>query len=91
MPDHPARVNTVLGGTQKGIGTLMLKSIYEGYIPIALLAIIGHGYYGGSVLFWLAFVWIFGAVATVAVGYLRTKMVPAHGTAQNVPAVIENC
>ena len=39
----------------------------------------------------LAFVWIFGAVATVAVGYLRTKTVPARETAQTVPAVIENC
>lgn len=91
MPDHPARVNNVLGGTQKGIGTLMLKSIYEGYIPTVLLAVIGHGYYGGSVLFWVAFVWIFGAVATVAVGYLRTKTVAERSTAQSVPAAFENC
>lgn len=81
----------MLGGTQKGIGTLMLKSIYEGYIPIVLLAIIGHGYYGGSVLFWMAFVWIFGAVSTVLVGYLRTKTVSERETPQRVPAAFENC
>lgn len=68
----------------------MLKSIYEGYLPCIVLAIIGFNALGGSVFAWLAFVWVFGAVMTVGVAYLRSR---AATIKANSPAlgVMENC
>ena len=59
------------------VGKLMLRSIYEGYIPCILLAIIGYQTLGGGVLAWMSFVWLFGAVMTVGVACLRTRAMHA--------------
>lgn len=67
----------------------MLKSIYEGYIPCIVLAILGFNTLGGSVLAWIAFVWIFGAVATVGVAYLRAMM--STPAAEPRLGAMENC
>lgn len=68
----------------------MLKSIYEGYIPSIVIAIIGFNTLGGSVLAWLAFVWLFGAVATVGVAYARSALSAPKIETQTIGAM-ENC
>ena len=70
----------------------MLRSLYEGYIPCIILAVVGMNTMGGSVWLWLSFVWVFGAVMTVAVACLRMRMVGAAATApQRVNRAMENC
>ena len=68
----------------------MLKSIYEGYLPCIALAIIGFNTLGGSALSWVAFVWIFGAVATVGVAYARA-MLTAQPRETRAIGAMENC
>lgn len=62
----------------------MLRTIIEGYAPSILIAMIGFSAIGGSLLSWLAFVWIFGAMFTVALGYVRTsvRQAPSMNTAR---------
>lgn len=70
----------------------MLRSLYEGYIPCIILAAIGFNTLGGSLLLWISFVWLFGAVMTVGVACLRMRVVGAPATApQRVSRAIENC
>lgn len=59
------------------VGKIMLRSIYEGYIPCILLAVIGYQTLGGGVLAWMSFVWVFGAVMTIAIACLKTRPVEA--------------
>ncbi len=73
------------------IGTIMLKTLYEGYIPCIIMAALGHSLMGGSLLAWAAFVWIFGAVLTVAVAMLRTQTNTSPLRTRPVTARIENC
>lgn len=68
----------------------MLRSIYEGYIPCIVLAVIGYSTLGGGLLAWLAFVWVFGAVFTVGVAYLRSRMPSSQMRPQTMGAM-ENC
>ncbi len=68
----------------------MLKSIYEGYIPCIVLAIIGFNTLGGSVLAWTAFVWLVGAVLTVGVAYARSALSERKVETQAMGAM-ENC
>jgi len=55
------------------VGTLMLRSIYEGYIPCILFAAIGYQTLGGGLLAWMTFIWVFGAVLTVVIASLKTR------------------
>ena len=68
----------------------MLKTIYEGYIPCIVMAIIGYNTLGGSVLAWLAFVWLFGAALTVGVAYLRSRLASPQVKPQAMGATVEN-
>jgi len=51
----------------------MLKSLSQGYGPALVIAAFGSLTVGGSALAWLAFVWIFGAVLTIAIAALRMR------------------
>lgn len=73
------------------VGKIMLRSIYEGYIPCILLAIIGFQTLGGGLLAWMSFVWVFGAVMTVAIACLKTRPIVAAVTANTrVSSALEN-
>lgn len=73
------------------VGTLMLRSIYEGYIPCILLAAIGYQTLGGGLLAWTAFVWVFGAVLTVAIASLRIRPLgAAMASNARVSGALEN-
>jgi len=65
----------------------MLRSLFEGYGPVLLIAIVGYNAAGGSFFSWAAFVWIFGALLTVALAYLRVRVGAPNMTAQTIPAV----
>ena len=73
------------------VGTIMLKSLYEGYIPCILLAALGFNTLGGSLLGWATFVWLFGAVLTIIIAVLRTRPVEVPAARQPVAVRIENC
>ena len=84
-------MHQALGAGIMTVGTLMLRSLYEGYIPCIILAAIGFNTLGGSVLLWLSFVWVFGAVMTVGVACLRLRVVGAPSPApQRVNRAMEN-
>ena len=68
----------------------MLRSIFEGYAPSVIIAMIGYAVIGGSALSWVAFVWIFGALFTVAVAYMRTSVVAPTINPQSLRQM-ENC
>ena len=73
------------------VGTIMLKSLYEGYIPCILLAALGYNALGGSLLAWATFVWLFGAVLTILIAVMRTRpAVDVTPTRQPVAVRIEN-
>ncbi|MEL6641672.1 MAG: hypothetical protein AAFP98_10230 [Pseudomonadota bacterium] len=69
----------------------MLKSIYEGYLPTIVLAVIGYSMLGGGFMTWLAFVWVFGAVFTVGVAYLRSRFESPEIRPQQAMGAMENC
>ena len=50
----------------------MLKTLFQGYAPTIAVAGIGYCFTALSPLVWLAFVWIFGAIVTVALAYIRS-------------------
>lgn len=75
---------------QNSDGMNMLRSIFEGYAPSVIIAMIGYAVIGGSALSWIAFVWVFGALFTVATAYLRTSAVAPSMTTRPLRQM-ENC
>lgn len=68
----------------------MSRSLFEGYAPCFMLALIGYNAFGGTAWSWAAFVWIFGAVLTVAVAYMRERAGEPLIASQGIQTV-ENC
>ena len=66
----------------------MLKSLIQGYIPAILLAVLGNALLGGSFFAWMVFVWVAGAVLTIAVAVYKTP-VPSAQVARSRPIVID--
>lgn len=69
----------------------MLKTIIEGYAPSIIIAMIGFSAIGGSLLSWFAFVWIFGAMFTVALAFVRSSAQQSSGMQTSPIGQMEKC
>lgn len=68
----------------------MSRSLFEGYAPCMMIALIGFNAVGGSALAWAAFVWIFGAVLTVMMAYMRERMTETSMSPRSIQRAAEN-
>lgn len=68
----------------------MLRSIFEGYAPCVIIALLGYSAVGGSALAWLAFIWLFGAITTIMIAFVRAKSETADVRPRGINRM-ENC